>query len=103
MLALGKTVLNALAREGVFPVALRWWYDRNLHRRFPFPPHRRLHAQIIPFENYPVPNPGGFPLLLKPGDHKGCRCLLSYLLRGPDGRFLRREPTPERVPLGFRT
>lgn len=98
MLAMGRTVRNRLAREGVQAVAYRWWYDRQIHRRQPFPQHRRLHAQIIPFQDFPVPS-HEWPFQLHPGDHSGCRCVLSFLLRGPDGRFLRRaaKPAPRQV------
>jgi hypothetical protein len=90
---MGRTVRNRLAREGVFPVAYRWWYDRLIHRDQPFAAHRRLHAQVIAFEAFPVVS-HDWPFELHPGDHVGCKCVLSYLLRGPDGRFLKRAPQP---------
>lgn len=89
----GPIVLGKLARMGVQPVAYRWWYDPALHRANPFKLHRRLHARVIAFIDFPVPE-HGFPLGLFPGDHFGCRCVLAMLFRGPDGRFLRRFEVP---------
>lgn len=88
-LGFGPIVIGKLAKMGVSPVAYRWWYDPAIHRRQPFQLHRRLHARVIAFTDFPVPA-HGFPNGLFPGDHDGCRCVLAMLFRGPDGRFLKR-------------
>lgn len=82
-------VLGKLAKMGVKPVAWRWWYDPAVHRKTPFGLHRRLHARVIAFDNFPVPA-AGWPNGLFPGDHDGCLCQLATLFSGPDGRFLKR-------------
>lgn len=86
----GPIVLGKLAQMGVQPVAYRWWWDPKIHRRAPFAQHRRLHARVIAFENFPVPS-HEWPFELYPGDHANCRCVLAMLFRGPDGRFLKRD------------
>lgn len=73
--------MQALELIGVQQSGWQWRYNPSVRRPGgQFGPHRAQAGKYLQL----LPDDDGF----YPGDHKGCRCQATPVLRGPDGRFV---------------